>query len=415
MRLVIDQSYQEIPETLPPQGNDSVAAREVRRRIRSWRRSDVGELLGAVASSFALTWMLFYRLTPLHGVLGFFVVWYLLLLPIYLLVVRERHGSLVARDRVMTVLLVTGGLVTVIPLASIVIYTTARGLESLRPTFFTTTLEGTGPLDPATSGGALHSIIGTLEQVGIAIVLSVPLGVSTAVYLNEIGGRLSKVVRFVIDAMSGLPSIVAGLFIYAVWVSVFGFSGFAAALALAVLMLPTITRTTEEMLRLVPDGLREASLALGAPLWRTVLRVVLPTARPGIVTAVILGTARAVGETAPVLLTSFGYKLLNPNPFSGPQDNLPLFVYFPIRSSVDAEVARAWSGAFVLIALVLVLFVLARIIGARQGRSALARSDLASWGLTRFLRKRPGAERPDSEVSSDSPRSPNVPPLPGEM
>jgi len=358
-------------------------------RPRSWRRSDVGEVVGSFVSSLALTWLLFGRLTPLAGQPGFLIVWYLLALPIYFLVTRERHGRLVARDRVMTVLLTTGGLITVIPLASIVIYTTLRGLEALHAGFFTQTLESAGPLDPPTAGGALHAIVGTLQQVAIALVLSVPLGVLTAIYLNEVGGRGARVIRFVIDAMSGLPSIVAGLFIYAVWVSRYGFSGFAAALALAVLMLPTITRTTEEMLRLVPDGLREASLALGSSQWRTVFKVVLPTARTGIVTAVILGTARAIGETAPVLLTAFGNKLLNANPMSGAQDNLPLFVYFPIRSSVDAEVARAWTGAFVLIVLVLILFTLARIIGGRQGA---ARRDLAAWGLTKFLRRDAAAD-----------------------
>jgi phosphate transport system permease protein len=368
------------------------------RRPRSWRWTDVGELLGAMFASLCLTWLLFYRLTPLYGAPGFVFVWYMLFLPIYLLAVREVHGTLVARDRVMTVLLATGGLVTIIPLASILIYTISRGLEAFRATFLTETLEGVGPLDPATSGGGLHAIVGTLQQVGIAIVLSVPLGVLTAIYLNEIGGRMARVVRFFIDAMSGLPSIVAGLFIYAIWVGHFGFSGFAAALALAVLMLPTITRTTEEMLRLVPDGLREASLALGAPQWRTVLRVVLPTARTGIVTAVILGTARAVGETAPVLLTAFGSKLMNPNPLSGAQDNLPLFVYFPIRSSVDAEVQRAWAGAFVLIMLVLFLFTLARLIGGRQGGGGVSR-DLASWGMTKFVRR--GNGRPAAETIDD--------------
>ncbi len=344
-------------------------ATEQPRRIRQWHKDDFGELIGSAISAFCLCWLLFFRLTPLFGALGFLLAWFAAFLPIYLLIVNDRHGWLVAKDRVMSVLLAAGGVITIVPLISIVVYTTLRGLESLRPTFFTQTLEGTGPLDPGTSGGALHAIIGTLQQVGLAIVLSVPLGVMTAIYLNEIGGKMARALRFFVDAMSGLPSIVAGLFIYAVWVSIFGFSGFAASLALAMLMLPTIARTTEEMLRLVPDGLREASLALGAAHWRTVLNVVLPTARSGIVTAVILGTARAIGETAPVLLTAFGYRLLNVNPFSGPQDNLPLFVYFPIRSSVDAEVSRAWAGAFVLILLVLLLFTAARLIGGRDGRA----------------------------------------------
>jgi phosphate transport system permease protein len=366
---------------------------------RAYRLSDVGELVGSILSALCLTWLLFFRLTPLFGAVGFAVVWFVLFLPIYAMVEREVHGKLVARDRLATVLMTTGGLAAIIPLAFIIGYTIQQGIQYLRWNFFTDDLSTTGPLDPATAGGALHAIVGTLQQVGIAIILSVPLGVITAIYLNEIGGRMARIVRFVIDAMSGLPSIVAGLFIYAIWVLRFGFSGFAAALALAVLMLPTITRTTEEMLRLVPDGLREASLALGAPQWRTVLKVVLPTARTGIVTAVILGTARAIGETAPVLLTAFGAKTLNVNPFAGAQDNLPLFVYFPIRSSEPADVSRAWVGALVLITLVLILFTLARLIGGRQTRT---RGVSAGWGL-RFLPGRRQASDPETVDGVDLP------------
>jgi len=272
-----------------------------------------------------------------------------------------------------TVAMATAAVATVVPLVLIVSYTVAKGLEALHWGFFTETQETTGPLDPPKSGGALHAIVGTLQQVGIALLISAPLGVLTAAFLNEVGGRLARVVRFLTDAMSGLPSIVAGLFIFSAWVLRFGFSGFAASLALAVLMLPTITRTTEEMLRLVPDGLREASLALGAPQWRTVLRVVLPTARVGIVTAVILGTARAVGETAPVLLTALGSSVMNVNPFKDNQADLPLFIYRQIRDPLDTPVARAWTGAMVLILLVIVLFTLARVIGSRGARRSRGR------------------------------------------
>jgi phosphate transport system permease protein len=200
----------------------------------------------------------------------------------------------------------------------------------------------------------------------------VPLGLFAAVFLNEIGGRFARPVRALVDAMSGVPSIVAGLFIYAVWIVQFhqGFSGFAGGLALSVLMLPTIIRTSEEVLRLVPDGLREASLALGAPQWRTVASVVLPTARAGLITATILGVARAVGETAPLIMTSFGASVTNFNPFHSPQAALPLMVYQLIRSPEQPQIDRAWTGAFVLILIVLTLFTLARILGRpRAGRS----------------------------------------------
>lgn len=264
----------------------------------------------------------------------------------------------------------------------------------------------TGPADGLDQGGVFHSIVGTLQQVAIAIVISVPLGVMTAVYLNEVGGRssrLARIVRIFVDAMSGLPSIVAGLFIYAVWILRFGngFSGFAAAMSLAVLMLPTITRTSEEMLRLIPDGLREASLAVGGTEWKTTFRVVLPTARTGIVTAVILGTARAIGETAPVLLTAFGASVLNANPLDGPQDNLPLFVYSNVRSSQDPAVARAWTAAMILIFLVLGLFILARIVGGARGSARRGHRLRSAWEARR--RRSPGG--PDA--GPDDPDDPD--------
>ncbi len=201
-----------------------------------------------------------------------------------------------------------------------------------------------GPLSPG-GGGVKHALIGTIEQVGLATLVVVPVAVLTAVYLNEINGRLATPARFVIDAMSGLPSIIAGLLVYTVWVSGHGFSGAAGAAALAVLMLPTVTRASEEILRTIPDPLREGALALGAPRWQVTLRVVIPTALGGLVTAVILGIARAVGETAPMLLTAFGADTTNTNPFSGPQADLPLFVWKLIRLPNETQQNRAWAGA----------------------------------------------------------------------
>jgi phosphate transport system permease protein len=242
-------------------------------------------------------------------------------------------------------------------------------------------MKGVGPLDKATKGGALHSIVGTLEEVGLAALVSVPLGVLTAVYLNEIGGRLTRPVRMFVDAMSGIPSILCGLFIYAVWVLPrFGFSGWAAALALSILMLPTVTRTSSEVLRLVPDGLREASLAAGASEWRTTWSVVLPTARSGLVTAVLLGIARAVGDTAALIATAAGFDSMNANPFHGQQDSLPLFVYKQVRTGlIDAQTQRAWTGALVLVGLVLVIFTAARIISRppRARRRTVAAPSIA--------------------------------------
>jgi phosphate transport system permease protein len=336
-------------------------------RPRSFHPVDTWVLVTSVASAFALIWVIF-RLLPVSGAVGFLIWWFVAFAFIYWLAMFELEGRLVAKDRLMAVLITTGTLILVIPLASIIVFVTAKGIAYIRPHVFVQTNNLCGQLDGPTCGGIAHAIVGTLEQVAIAMVISVPLAILCAVFLNEIGGPMRRPVRLFVDAMSGVPSIVAGLFIYAtVVVSLgWGFSGFAAALALSILMLPTVTRTSEEVLRLVPDGLREGSLAMGGYEWRTVWNVVLPTARSGLITAVILGVARAVGETAPVLLTAFGAQVMNGNPFKGPQDSLPLFIWTYIRFNPgEAPYLRAWMASFVLIVLVLGLFTLARVLGAR--------------------------------------------------
>ncbi|TMR06745.1 phosphate ABC transporter permease PstA [Actinomadura soli] len=353
----------------PPQTTLQALTAPPQYRPRTRRWSDVAEFLGAALASGALVWLVFERLLPYDvHVVGFGLCWYALFLLTYSLVVRDGHGRVVAADRIMAVLVGTGALAAFAPIVAVIGYVAYRGAKVVRPTFFTENLEVTGPLSAATEGGAVHSIIGTLEQLAIATVISVPLGVLTAVYLSEVRGRLTRPTRLVTDAMTALPSIVAGLFIYSLLILQFGwgFSGFAGSLALAVLMLPTVTIAAEQVLRVVPGGLREASLALGAPHWRTVLSVVLPTARAGLSTAVILGMARVVGETAPMLLTAFGTTTTNGNPLNGIQDDLPLFVYTQIRSSQNTQVQRAWAGALVLLALVLALFVLARLLGGSR-------------------------------------------------
>jgi phosphate transport system permease protein len=340
-----------------------------RLRLRAWTREDAGILGGSMLSGIATAWLLF-RVTPFEGPFGFVIVAFAAFVVVFWLVAREVEGAVVAQDKLVTVLMASAAVGVLIPLAVIVVFVTMRGIKALRLGFFVNTLESVGPLDPATAGGGMHAVIGTLEQVGVAFVISVPLALMVAVFLNEVGGRAARPVRFIVDAMSGVPSIVAGLFIYAVWIVQLGndFSGLAGALALSVLMLPTVIRTSEEMLRIVPDGLREASLALGAPEWRTVTRVVLPTARAGLITAAILGVARAVGETAPLIMTSFGSSILNLNPLSAAQASLPLFVYSLIRSPQQSQIDRAWTGALVLIVLVLVLFTAARLLGRGVGQ-----------------------------------------------
>jgi phosphate transport system permease protein len=320
---------------------------------------------GSAAAALSLTWLVFYRLLPIEGAVGFWVVTWLAFLAVYAFTVRAMADKLAAKDRVVAVVLwsVALGLLTVLVL--IVGYSVVKGLPGITPAFFTQTLEDVGPLDPESKGGALHAIVGTLQQLGLTVTIAVPFGILTAVFLNEVGGRMARPVRIIVDAMSGVPSIVAGLFVYSALIvsAGWGFSGFAASLALGVLMLPTVTRACEVVLRLVPDGLREAALALGAPRWRVVLQVVLPTARSGVSTSVILGMARSVGETAPLILTAFGASIVNSNPFSGPQSALPLYIWQLVRNSDPGQQRRAWAAAFALIVLVLLLFSLARSLG----------------------------------------------------
>jgi phosphate transport system permease protein len=295
------------------------------------------------------------------------LVGWLLAVAGYLVAARLVEGRRALTDRLVHVLVVSAVAVCLLALGAVLVYTITRGAAALNPGFFTHSMAGIGPRD--TTGGVYHAIIGTLEQVGLATAISVPLGVLMAVYLNEYArGRLPGVMRTMIDVMTGIPSIVAGLFIYAFWVLGLhqGFSGMAAAMALSVLMLPIVVRSAEEMLKLVPDALREASLALGLPKWRTILSVVLPTASAGLTTGVVLAIARVTGETAPLLLTAFGFDSIHTNPFHGPQSSLPLFVFSQAQSAFDTAIDRAWAGALTLIAVVLVLTVIARVLTARN-------------------------------------------------
>lgn len=344
------------------------------RQLRAMLPEDRGILAGSALSALSLTWLVFYRLLPIEGVVGFWLVCWLVFLAIYGFAVRSTAGRLAAADRVVAAVLWSAAVALFGVLVLIVGYVIVKGLPGINAAFFTQTLEDVGPLDPESKGGALHAIVGTLQQLGLTVVISVPLGITTAIFLNEVGGRMARPVRILVDAMSGVPSIVAGLFIYSALVLALGrgFSGFNASLALAVLMLPTVTRACEVVLRLVPQGVREAALALGAPRWRVALQVVLPSARSGVSTSVILGMARAVGETAPLILTAFGASILNTNAFSGPQASLPLYVWQLVRNSDPGQVRRAWAGALALIVIVLVLFTLARSLGRSRvaGRSA---------------------------------------------
>ena len=346
------------------------------RRPREFTNFDVWILVGSLISAICLNWLIFYRLTSGASTFGFFLGSYVTFLVIFAAVTADRVGRLVATDRLMTVVVVSAATVVFIPLVLLIGYILVEGLKALRPGFFFNDQQGITPIMPATSGGGYHAIIGTIEQVGLALLWSLPLALAAAVFLNESRSKWRRPVRIFVDAMSGLPSIVAGLFIFATLIlpfaksgnPLFGYNGFMASLALAITMLPTITRTVEVVLRLVPDGLREASLALGASRARTVWSVVFPTSRTGMTTAVVLGIARAVGETAPLLFTSFGYDLMNSNPFAGSQESLPLFVYRNIRKPDVAAVQRGFAGALVLMLIVLGLFAVARFIGRDRSK-----------------------------------------------
>ncbi|WP_374205673.1 phosphate ABC transporter permease PstA [Streptomyces sioyaensis] len=284
------------------------------------------------------------------------------------------EGARQAKDRLATSLVWLAFLIAVVPLASLLWETVARGTKVLDGYFLSHSM-GTTP-DALPGGGIYHAIIGTLEQVGLATLIAAPLGLLTAIYLVEYGrGKLARAVTFFVDVMTGIPSIVAGLFILSVWILILGFgpSGFAGAMALAILMMPVVVRSTEEMLKLVPNELREASLALGVPKWRTILKVVLPTSIGGITTGVMLAIARITGETAPVLLLVWGAKTINNNPFQDAQQSLPLYVFQQWQQGSEASYDRAWAAALVLIAFVMILNLVARGIARwkapRGGRS----------------------------------------------
>lgn len=276
------------------------------------------------------------------------------------LVEGRRH----AVDRLATTLIYATFVAAIAALIAILTVTIINGLKALDIGFFSETMRNVSARREG--GGIAHALVGTLEQVLIAAAFAVPIGIMTAVYLVEYGGnrRLAKSISFFVDVMTGIPSIITGLFIYTFWILTLGFerSGFAASLALTILMVPVIVRTTEEMLRIVPNDLREASLALGIPKWKTIVKIVIPTALSGIITGVMLAVARVAGETAPLLLTTFLSQSMNWNPFTGPQASLPTFVWDQIASGTQASLDRAWAGALVLILLVMILYLGARVI-----------------------------------------------------
>jgi phosphate transport system permease protein len=337
------------------------------RRIRPLQTRTLSRLtvVGLAGLALAATAGLF-AVTGLAGRADFVIVAGLIFAAAQTTISAVVEGRRKAVDRLARTVVFTMFVVAMLPLISISVYTVQRGLARFDITFFTHSMRSIGARD--TGGGAYHALLGTIEQVAIATLISVPLGILAAIYLIEFGrGRLADAIRFFVDVMTGIPSVVAGLFVLSFWVLGlgFGFSGYAAALALTVIMLPIVIRSTEEMLRLVPDAYREGSYALGVPKWRTVMRVVLPTALPGILTGVMLAVARIAGETAPVLLTALGFDSINADPFSGPQSSLPLMVFQEAAKPQQAAIDRAWTAALTLILLVMLLNFVARLLSRR--------------------------------------------------
>ncbi len=341
---------------------------EVRRSTGAIRRSDTFGILGSAVAAISLSAWLMSQLLIFQGALPFIGFAYLFFVLFYGIVTRFDESGMVVLDRLVAVLVHSLAILLLIALAAVVIFTFVKGAPAFwNLNFFTTDMSHAGPLDPLTDGGILHAIAGTLIMITMALAISIPLGLATAVYLSEFPGKYARLVRTVVEAMTALPSIVAGLFIYATVILILGVprSGFAASLAITVMMLPIIIRSSDVVLRLVPAGLKEASQALGSNRWRTVWNVTLPTARSGLTTAIILGTARGIGETSPVLLTAGLTSFFNFNPFSGPMVSLPLATFTFVKSPEPNFIARGFGSAAVLMLLVLVLFVIARLIGGR--------------------------------------------------
>jgi phosphate transport system permease protein len=273
-------------------------------------------------------------------------------------------------DRVARALLLVGTFVALVPLLFVVYFLLKQGLGALSVHFFTTDPSGRFFGDP---GGIKSAIVGTVLIVGLATVIAVPIGIGVALYLVEYGkqSKFAQTVRYFVDVMTGVPSIVFGLFIYIVLVlgNVGGaFAGWKGSIALALLMLPVVTRASEVVLNLVPSSLREAALALGAPRWRVVTRVVLPTAAPGLVTGALLAIARAAGETAPLLFTAFAVKATTVD-LGAQMNSLPIQIFNDVRQAQDRLVERAWGSALTLVLMILLLTLVARLV---QRRSRLA-------------------------------------------
>lgn len=306
--------------------------------------------------------------TPMNGKLAYaFLFFFFTTLSLFMYKYRIR-GKQAAIDSLAGSIALAGALIVFAPVVSILVTTIIKGAPGLHWSLFTETMFSASYMDPIANGGLLHAIVGTIYLIVLSIIISVPMGILTALYLTEIKGPGSKFIQFTVQAMSGVPSVVAGLFIFAavILTTPLKASGIDGAFALSILMVPTVTRTAQEVLLLVPNDLREAGLAMGATQWRTVASIVVPAARNGLLTATILGVARIAGETAPLIFTIGGSDKLNLNPFVDYQGALPFYVWKGLLLGTPESIQRAWTGILILLILVLTLFTLARRFGSRK-------------------------------------------------
>ena len=336
---------------------------------RPWAATPKDRLkTAAIIGAAALFSIAVLSITPLSGKLAFVVVFFVAFLVIDFSASYLKAGRPAAVDSLFRGLVTTTIVIAVTPIVSILVTVWARGHKGLHWTLFTKDMHNNAFTDPVNQGGLLHAIIGTFLLVFFAMLISVPIGILTALYLTEVRGRFTRPIDFLVQAMSGVPSIVAGLFIYAAILVPLTktVNGIQGSLALAILMIPTVARTSQEVLKLIPSDLREAGVALGGTQWRSVALVVVPAARSGLITAMILGVARVAGETAPILLLTGGSGTKNYNVFSGSLGSLPNYIWQAFGAGTPESITRAWAGILVLLVIVVILFTAARVLGNRK-------------------------------------------------
>jgi phosphate transport system permease protein len=338
--------------------------------LKPWKATPkqfLPDLLGAIGAVVAS--LIVVAISPMAGALGWIATFVLFSIVIASSISWIRQDRKAAANSVSTIVIYFLAAFVLLPVISIIFEIIRKGAPGLSIGLFFNDMSVTSSDAPISEGGLLHALVGSLYVVALATVVSIPIGLLTALYLTEVNGKAAGVVRFFVQAMSGVPSIVAGLFIYAVWMISFGgtYTTVAGSMALAILMIPTVARTAEEVLKLIPTDLREAGLALGATQWKTVALVVIPAAKSGLITAVILGVARVAGETAPLLLTIGGNDAMNWNPLSGNNSALPFYIFKNFTTGTETAITRAWTGIFVLMIVVMIFFTLTRILGNKKG------------------------------------------------